>query len=108
VVGFCGLDILLVWLAFRLSYRQGRLKERVRLTPGEMLVSRTLPSGHEARWRLDPSRTRVAIDRPVGHESQVRVMSKGRILILGSFLSPEERGEFAQALRAALSRLAAA
>lgn len=105
VLGFCGLDIFLVWLAFRLSYRQGRLHERVRVTDEEMLVSRVLPSGHESRWRLQPFWTRVAIDRPVEHESQVRVTSKGATLVLGAFLSPDERGEFADALGAALARV---
>jgi uncharacterized membrane protein len=105
IVGFCGLDVFLVWLAFKISYRQGRLHERVRLTPEALWVSRVLPSGHETRWRLEPYWTGVSIDRPVEHESQVQVTSKGRTLILGSFLSPRERGEFADALKAALARM---
>jgi uncharacterized membrane protein len=104
VVGFCGLDIVAVWLAFKLSYRQGRLRERVRVTEDEMWVARVLPSGHETRWRLQSYWTRVEIDRPIGHESQVRVISKGGTLILGAFLSPEERGRFASALSRALGR----
>lgn len=104
VIGFCGLDVFAVWLAFKLSYRQGRLRERVRITRDEMLVARVLPSGHEARWRLQPFWTRVHIDRPVRHESQVRVTSKGGVLVLGAFLSPEERGRFADALIGALGR----
>ena len=104
VIGFCGLDIFAVWLAFRLSYRQGRLRERVRVTEDDMWVARVLPSGHETRWRLQPYWTRVSIDRPVRHESQVRVASKGGTLILGSFLSPEERGRFAEALAKALGK----
>lgn len=104
VLGFCGLDALAVWLAFKVSYRQGRLRERVKLTEDEMLVARVLPSGHETRWRLQPFWTRVEFDRPTRHESQVRVVSKGRTLILGSFLSPAERGRFADALTHALGR----
>lgn len=102
VLGFCGLDIGAVWLAFKLSYRQGRLHERVRITEDEMFVARVLPSGHETRWRLQPYWTRVHIDRPVGHESQVEVTSKGGTLLLGAFLSPEEKGRFADALAQAL------
>ncbi|MBB5517991.1 DUF2244 domain-containing protein [Amphiplicatus metriothermophilus] len=104
VLGFCGLDVFLVWLAFKLSYRQGRLHERVRVTPDAMWVSRVLPSGHETRWRLQPYWTEVHIDRPARHESQVQVVSKGRTLVLGSFLSPRERAEFADALAEALAR----
>ena len=102
VLAFGGLDILLVWLAFRLSYRQGRLHERVRVTPDQMIVSRILPSGHEMRWVLQPYWTRVTIDRPVRHESQLCVHSKGGVLILGSFLSPKERAAFADRLSTAL------
>jgi uncharacterized membrane protein len=107
VIGFCGLDVFLVWLAFRLSYRQGRLHERVRITEGSMWVARVLPSGHETRWKLLPHWTRVDIDRPIEHESQVRLTSKGQTLVLGSFLSPEERGAFADALAKALARFRA-
>ncbi len=104
VLGFCCLDVFLVWLAFKLSYRQGRLRERVRVTEDEMWVSRVLPSGHETRWRLQPAWTRVSIDRPIRHESQVRVTSKGKTLILGAFLSPPERSRFADALNNALGK----
>lgn len=103
VIGFCGLDIFLVWLAFKVSYRQGRLHERVRVTADELLVSRVLPSGHESRWRLQPYWTEVAIANPGRHEAQVRVTSRGRTLILGAFLAPKERVAFGEALRAAIA-----
>ena len=99
VLGFCGLDVFLVWLAFRLSYRQGRLRERVTLGSGYLHVSRVLPSGHETRWRLQPAWTRVFVDNPEGHEARIRVVSKGRTLILGAFLSPPERAAFGARLR---------
>ncbi len=104
VIGFCGLDVFLVWLAFRLSYRQGRLRERVIIREGDMRVSRVLPSGHETRWRLQPHWARVVIERPDDHEARVRVVSKGRTLVLGAFLSPEERVTFGRSLAAAVAR----
>ena len=104
VIGFCGVDVFLVWLAFRLSYRQGRLHERVVVTPGELRVSRVLPSGHEQRWRLQSYWAQVAIDMAGAHEAQVRVVSHGRSLVLGSFLAPAERVAFGEALRSALAR----
>jgi len=104
VMFFAGLDVLAVYVAFRISYRQGRLHERVMLTGDHLWVSRVLPSGHETRWRLQPFWTRLSIDRPVRHESQLVLESGGRRLVLGSFLSPAERGELADALRAALDK----
>ncbi|MEM9988007.1 MAG: DUF2244 domain-containing protein [Pseudomonadota bacterium] len=99
---FCLIDILIVWLAFTLSYHQGRRHERVMLTKDSLWVSRVLPSGHETRWKLSPFWTKVEIARPIAHESQIRLIEKGKTLIIGSFLSPEERGELADALTAAL------
>lgn len=104
VIGFCGLDALLVWMAFKLSYRQGRLRERIRIDAREVTISRALPSGHELRWRLQPFWARVVIDNPGAHETRVRLVSKGRSLVLGSFLSPEERMHFGRALDTALRR----
>ena len=103
VAVFCGIDILIVWVAFQASYVSGRKHERVMLTDEALWVSRVLPSGHETRWRLDPMATRVRIDRPVRHETQLRLVERGRTLVLGSFLTPKERGELAGALDAALA-----
>ena len=105
VIGFCGLDVFLVWLAFKISYRQGRLHERIRITNDDLWVSRVLPSGHETRWKLQPFWTRVVIDDPVRHESQLQLWSKGGALVIGSFLSPGERGELGAALQKALDKV---
>ncbi|MCQ8186301.1 DUF2244 domain-containing protein [Parvularcula maris] len=104
VAFFCGVDILIVWWAFKLSYMQGRRHERVMLTDDALWISRVLPSGHETRWKLSPYWARVSIDRPVQHDTQLQLIEKGRTLVLGSFLSPKERGELAEALGDALAK----
>ncbi len=104
VVFFAGLDVFAVWLAFRLSYRQGRLHERVLMTADELWFCRVLPSGHESRWKLQPYWTRIEMERPVKHESQLKLISHGKTLVLGAFLSPAERGELADALQEALAK----
>ncbi|HET8726317.1 MAG TPA: DUF2244 domain-containing protein, partial [Alphaproteobacteria bacterium] len=48
---------------------------------------------------------RVSMDDPPGHESQVILSSHGQSLVVGAFLTPEERLDFARALRSALDRL---
>jgi uncharacterized membrane protein len=103
IIFFAGADILAVWLAFHLSYRQGRHHERLIMTHDELWVCRVLPSGHETRWRLQPFWTSLTMKRPADHDSQLQLISHGRRLIVGSFLSPAERGELADALDAALA-----
>src|SRR5262249_42135057 len=45
VMGFFGLDVALIYLAFRLNSRSGRLYETVELTPGLFSWTRVHPSG---------------------------------------------------------------
>ena len=105
VAFFAGADVLAVWLAFKISYRQGRLHERILLSEEELWVCRVLPSGHETRWQLQPYWTQIVIDEPVSHDSQLQLISKGRSLIVGSFLSPDERAELGDALKQALAKV---
>ncbi|MEM6745922.1 MAG: DUF2244 domain-containing protein [Pseudomonadota bacterium] len=105
VAFFCGVDILIVWAAFKASYAQGRRHERVMLTHDALWVSRVLPSGHETRWKLSPYWTQVEIDDPVEHATQLKLIEKGKTLVLGSFLAPGERKELADAIQEALQKL---
>ncbi len=104
IIFFAGLDILLVWGAFKLSYRQGRMHETLKLTEEALWVSRVLPSGHETRWRLEPYWTDVQIDSPIRHGSQLLLKSHGRHLNIGSFLSPPEKAALGEALSEALHK----
>ena len=45
VVGFMGLDVALIYIAFKLNYRAARLYETVDLTPSALTVTRVQPSG---------------------------------------------------------------
>ena len=102
VFGFFGLDILLLYLAFRLSYRSGRLRETITVTADEVVVRRIASNGRATEWRFNPCWLRVALDDPVEHESQITLTSHGRSIVVGPFLAPEERASLVQALREAL------
>jgi len=99
VAGFCGLDVLALWVAFRLNYRAARMVERVRLTPLAMHVERRDPAGRAKHWVLNPVWARVQ-QESVG----VSVWSGGQALKIGSFLPPDERAAFARTLGVALFR----
>lgn len=100
VSGFLGADVLLLYLAFRWNYRQGRRAEFIRLHGAELAVRRVEPSGRRREWRFDAHWVRVTID-DANH--QLTLSSHGRSLAVGAFLSPEERMEVGRALRAALA-----
>jgi uncharacterized membrane protein len=108
IFGFCGLDVLLFYVMFRLNYRSARMFERIRLLPDELIVERHDAGGRKESWSFQPYWLRIAMDDPPEHHSQLVLSSHGRSLTIGSFLSPGERFDLAQALRQALREQGAA
>jgi uncharacterized membrane protein len=105
VIGFMGLDVLLVVVLFRLNYRSARLTETLSLTDSELVVTRVDPEGLVEETRLDAYWLRIDIDDPPGHESHLTLISRGNRLVVGRFLPPDERIAVARALQSALGRL---
>jgi uncharacterized membrane protein len=103
VFGFSGAEFLLLYFAFRMNYRAGRAYERVRLTGQQLEIMRFDPSGRMKKWAFEPTWLQISMDDPPRHDSQLRLSSHGRSLVIGTFLSPGERLEVADALRAAVS-----
>lgn len=103
VVGFLGLDVLLVYWAFRANYRSAAAFEEVTVTPSELRVRRVSHRGEVAEWTLNPVWTQLA--RETNEEYgllKLFLISRGRRLAVAGFLSPKERESFATALSAAL------
>jgi uncharacterized membrane protein len=104
VFGFFGLDVALIYLAFRLNYRDARRREHVRLSADSLEVRRIAPGGRVSRWRFQPYWLRVDLDDAEEHNSRLMLISHGRRLSIGDFLAPEERASLYEALKAALAR----
>jgi len=103
VFGFFGVDVLLLYWAFRASYRSGQAYETLQLTPDALIVRRVGPDGAPAgEWVFQPGWLKIRIDRPPTDRSQLVLSSHGRSLAVGTFLTPGERVEVADALEAAL------
>jgi len=103
VFGFCGLDVLLIYFAFRLSYRRANAYEQVTVTPSELTVRQVSHHGRINEWTLNP--LWVKLDRVVHAEFGIErlfLVSHGRRLAIAGFLGPQEKESFALALSAAL------
>jgi uncharacterized membrane protein len=103
VVGFLGLDVLLVYWAFRANYRAAAAFEEVTVTPSVLRLRRVSHRGEVAEWTLNPVWTQLDREK---HEEfgllKLFLVSRGRRLAVAGFLSPKERESFAAALSAAL------
>ena len=102
VFGFFGLDVALVYFAFRLNYRSGRLHELVDLTPASLTVTRVHPSGKRECFDFNPYWVRVQLAEDRGGRTDLRLTSHGSEFSFGRFLTDDERRDFSRALAGAL------
>jgi len=104
VAGFFGLDVLILYLAFRRNFADARQYEEVRLSPSELLVRRVGRRGEEQVYRFNPYWVRLSVDRLDDEGTKhLRLHSHGTGLELGAFLNPDDRESFARALGQALA-----
>ncbi|HEU0215035.1 MAG TPA: DUF2244 domain-containing protein [Stellaceae bacterium] len=108
VCGFFGLDVGLVYLAFRLSYRSARQRETLRLGEDELTVERVGIRGDRRLWRFQPFWVRVIFEEKPDESNRLALASHGQTLPIGTFLPAPVRREVATTLRDALSRWRAA
>jgi len=103
VFGFFGLDLLALYIAFRVSFARGRASEEISITPNELRVRRTSHRGHVVEWVLNPLWVRL---EQIAHAEfgieRLYLVSSGRRVAIASFLGADEKASFASALTQAL------
>jgi uncharacterized membrane protein len=103
VFGFFGLDVLLLYWAFRYSYRTASAYEEVTVTPVELRVRKVSHRGRVREWALNPLWVRL---EQIVHEDygveQLLLVARGQELAVGNCLGPDEKASFAKALNQAL------
>jgi uncharacterized membrane protein len=108
IFGFFGLDVALLYLAFRLSYRSARQREILRLAGDDFTVERIDIYGARRTWRFQPFWLRVVLEERPDESNRLSIASHGRSLVIADFLGAPMRRELAASLRAALQRWRAA
>ncbi len=106
VLPFFGCEILLIWWAFRANNRDARAYETVNLTPDALTVCQVKASGRAIETQFQPPQwLRVILTARPDGSNKLELRSHGRSLVVGHFLAPHERTDFAAALRRALGKL---
>ena len=103
VFGFFGLDVLLIYWAFRINYRRAAAFEEVTITPTELKVRKVNHRGKASHWTANPlwARLEQDADDEFGIE-KLYLRSRGERIAVATFLGPEEKAEFAKAIGRAL------
>jgi uncharacterized membrane protein len=104
VLGFFGLDVLLLYWAFKFNYRHADAFEEVRVTPSKLTVRKVTHHGHAREWVLNP--LWVTLGRENHQEYGIErlfLVVRSKQLVIASFLGPDEKANFAKELGNALS-----
>src|SRR5258705_1704075 len=103
VLGFFGLDVLVIYWAFRINFRSADAAEDIMVTPTELRVRRVSHRGHLMEWSFNPLWVQLEQtgDPEFGIE-RLDLVSRGRRVSIGHFFGPDEKASLAKALLAAL------
>ncbi|PWJ84222.1 putative membrane protein [Pseudaminobacter salicylatoxidans] len=104
VFGFFGLDVLAIYIAFRLNYRAARVREEVIVSRTRLDIHKVAPSGRTENHHFNPFWARFSVKRhsEIGI-TDMAVQSREKSVPIGSFLNPDDRESFAKAFSLALA-----
>jgi uncharacterized membrane protein len=104
VVGFMGLDVLALYIAFKINFRSASAYETVEVTPLELVFAKVSAGGGREVWRFNPNWVRLEQET---HEEfgteRVALVSRGESVEIGAFLGPEQKAALARELSRALT-----
>ena len=104
VFAFFGLDLALLFGAFYLSYRSGRMQEFIRMSRTGLDICKVAPSGRSVEMQFNPfwARFNIARHDEIGI-TDMRISGQGQQTDVGSFLNPDDKESFASAFQRALA-----
>lgn len=105
IAGFAGLDVLLVWWAFRANFADARKLERISITEHELVLDRESEMHPPQQQRFVRRWVKIELEEDREREligSLLLISGRTRVAV-GEFLAPEERKTLAEALKAALA-----
>jgi uncharacterized membrane protein len=102
VMGFFGLDVGLIWFAFRLNYRAARQFELVEIRDGLLTLMQVDQKGRVRSEAFNPYWVGVRLREGVDGRADLALASRGREYAFGAFLNDDEKRAFADLLQRAL------
>ena len=107
VFGFFGLDVLLIFIAFKISYRTANCTETITLTEDQLLVCKKSLFGKSHFWSFSPPHwVQVTLKENDRYNKRLILSSHGSAIFIGEFLLLNEKYEIANSIRSAINNLA--
>lgn len=98
VLGFLGLDVALIYWAFKQNYRDGATSETIEVTPKQVRLTRYDAAGNASAMDFNTYWVRLALDERSDGRSILSLVARGERVRFADFLSDAERREFAAVL----------
>ena len=104
VFGFFGLDVLLVYIFFKINFKSGKQKEILILTKNKLIIkfyssNKILKTSH-----LDANWLNINLTKSKNEMSKLKISSKNKSIIVGSFLRHKEKLDVIKSLKTALKK----
>ena len=103
VFGFLGLDVLMVYYAFKINYKSGEIYENLRLFDKSFEITRIFPSGKKQTWDLEPYWAKAEITGLRNNKNLV-IKSKEKMVLVGSFLNINDKKKLLEKIQEALDK----
>jgi uncharacterized membrane protein len=104
VFGFLGLDVFLVWLAFRTNYRAARAFEEILVTPVRLVWRRVSARGKLSEDTMNPRWVRLeTTSDELSGVTRVALTERRITRVVGAFLPPIHKEKLAKNLAQALA-----
>jgi uncharacterized membrane protein len=110
VIGFLGLELVVVWGAFKLNYRAARHRETIHTTTEELMFESQNPAGKQSKksfpigWlrvSLSPSKSPAMSSRD---QQKIILSSHGEQAEIGKFLHPAEKAGLSREIGSMIDR----
>lgn len=102
VIGFLGVDVILLSLAFYFSFRSARQEERIELRAENLRVTRISVRGDRQQFDFQPYWLRVVLQRGEDDQCSLFLQTHGKSLEIAGFLGADEKTDLAAKLERVL------
>ena len=104
IFGFLGLDVFLVWLAFRLNNRSARAFEEILVTPVRLVWRRVSAYGEMREDTMNPRWVRMeTTSDELSGVTRIALIERRITRVIGAFLPPAGKERLAKSLASALA-----
>jgi uncharacterized membrane protein len=104
VFGFFGLDVLLVYIFFKINFKSGKKKERILLTSNQLIIEFYESQKIVKTCFLNPNWLKINLIQLKNQTSKLQISSINKTIIIGSFLRYQEKKQVIKSLQKVLKQ----